>query len=200
MRQIFTLALATALLTGCAKDPDISIPAPRRPILPLETMTGANTFGALVSDSIWECAYQPSQGIVSASPNARYSRRKLSVFALRRAAVNSPAAYFDIEMDSVPGPGTYTLRATQGLTGRIRYAVLGTLESGVDYVTDNSTATGTVTITRLDTTSRARFVSGRFALRALKRVSPIAPANAGATLPAELRVVSGRFDVQMDRP
>lgn len=199
MKYLPALCLGAALLSSCLDDP---IP-PRtntRPHLPAATTRGANTFGALVNDTIWEAAFQPSQGIVSASPNALYRQRKLSVFGLRRSNVNSPAAYFDLELENVSRLGTYTLGGAQGPAGSIRYGLIGTLNGGIDYLTNDSTATGSVTITRLDTTGNVPYVSGRFTLRALRRVALTVPAAEAAQFPLVMQVDSGRFDVQFNRP
>jgi len=185
MKYLPTLFLGALLLSSCLSDP-IPPRTSTRPHLPAATTRGANTFGALVNDSIWEAAFQPSQGIVSASPNALYRQRKLSVFGLRRGLVNSP--------------GTYALGGLRGPAGAIRYGLIGTLTNGVDYVTNDSTATGSVTITRLDTTGNVPYVSGRFTMRTLRRVDLTVSAATAAQYPLVMQVDSGRFDVQFNRP
>jgi len=199
MKYLPTLFIGALLLSSCLDDP-IPPRTSTRPHLPAATTRGANTFGALVNDTIWEAAFQPSQGIVSASPNALYRRRNLSVFGLRRSNVNSPAAYFDLELENINRLGTYALGGLQGPAGSIRYGLIGTLTDGVDYVTNDSTATGSVTITRLDTTGNVPYVSGRFMMRTLRRVDLTVSAATAAQYPLVVQVDSGRFDVQFNRP
>lgn len=199
MKYPSALLIGAALLSSCLDNP-IPPRTSTRPHLPAATTSGANTFGALVNDTIWEAAFQPSQGLVSASPNALYRQRKLSVFGLRRSTVNSPAAYFDFELENVSRLGTYVLGGLQGPAGNIRYGLVGTLNSGISYVTNDSTATGSVTITRLDTTGNVPYVSGRFTLRTLRRVDLTVPAATAAPFPLVIQVDSGRFDVQFNRP
>ena len=195
---LLLLPLSAALLGGC-KDGEVRpVIPPYRPKLPPETTLGANAMGALVNDTIWEAANQPGVNGVSASPNAIFRNQRLSIFAYRLDQVNSPAAYFNFELYGVTGPGVYALGPQIAQGGVPRYAIVGTLQRGVSYETD-SAATGTLTVTRLDTTGRRPFVSGRFELRARKVVALTADPAAAATLPAEVRVVSGRFDVEFNR-
>ena len=199
MKYLLPLALGATLLSSCLDNP-IPPHTSTRPHLPAATTRGANTFGALVNDTIWEASFQPGQGGISASPNALYRKQHLSVFGLRRSVVNSPAAYFTLELDRINRPGTYALGNATGPAGNTRYGFIGTLNGGIDYSTNDTTATGTVTITRLDTTGNVPFVSGRFVLRALRRVALTVPAAEAAQYPLVMQVDSGRFDVQFNRP
>ena len=191
------LPLSAALLLGCQDKADPE-PAPYRPRLVPETIGGVNLFGAIVNDTIWEGANQYALNGISASPNARFRSGRLSLFAYRIPEVNSPANYFTFELSGVNQRGTYRLGSSADPSGVPRYVTIGTPVAGVTYVTDTA-ATGTLTVTAIDTSRQQPFVSGRFELRAVKKVAATADAAAAAALPAELRVTSGRFDTEFDR-
>ena len=92
----------------------------------------------------------------------------------------------------VTKPGVYSLHAAEQKSGG--RATLETATGPLQYAT-NDRQTGTLTITRLDTTGAHPVVAGRFELRA----SPTQPAVHTADLPAHVQLTEGRFDIQLSR-
>ncbi len=199
-RLLLLLLLAPALL-GCRKDVDAFfnklVPPPPPITLPAETQSGANTFGCLVNGQVWEAKNGPTSFIGNAySPNARYSRREISISAFWRPESRGPVTAFSLTAPRVVGPGVYLLGEAGGPFGWAH------LESHpypavLPYVTD-AAHLGTLTITRLDTAGRRPLVAGRFELRAGVRSNP--GGNLPSPTPAEVVVTSGRFDVELNRP
>ena len=106
-RLLLLLLLAPALL-GCRKDVDAFfnklVPPPPPITLPAETQSGANTFGCLVNGQVWEAKNGPTSFIGNAySPNARYSRREISISAFWRPESRGPVTAFSLTAPRVVG-------------------------------------------------------------------------------------------------
>ena len=201
MPKRLLLLLAPLALLGCRKDVDTFfnklVPPPPPVTLPAETQSGANTFGCLVNGQVWEAKNGPTSIVGNAySPNARYSRREISVTAFWRSESGGPVTSFSFTAPRVVGPGVYPLG---GVGQPLGMAYLESLPypSGRPYITD-ATHLGTLTITRLDTAGRRPFVAGRFEFRAGARSNP--GGNVPPPTPVEVVITSGRFDVELNRP
>ena len=193
--------LLVLALLGCRKDVDTFfdklVPPPLPVTLPAETQSGANTFGCLVNGQVWEARNGPTSFIGNAySPNARYSRREISVSAFWRSESGGPVTSFRLAVPQVVGPGVYPLGGTGWPLG-VAYLESSPYPAVLPYVTD-TTHLGILTITRLDTAGRRPFVAGRFELRARARSNPAG--NVPPPTPVEVTVTEGRFDVELNRP
>ena len=177
--RLLRLLPLLALLTSCEDATTDLYPALPPVHLPAETQVGANTLGCRVNGQPWEASNSPTLDGRVLTPTARYAHGELQIEAFRRLQVEGPVASLRLVAARVAGPGVYPLTAPAAETGRT--ALLGSLGQ------PPTPATGTLTITRLDTTGPHPVVAGRFELRA-------APAAGTA-----LRVSEGRFDVQLSR-
>ena len=194
MKRLLIPLISLSLL-GCKDDLNAALdkfipPAP--PVqLPAETQRGANTFGCLLNGEVWEGASHGSLGhIVPAVPNVYYSLGHFQLSAAGRTALKDSFVDFDFNIPHLVGPGVYYL-ITQPGQGNTPYAQISSVKA--NYST-NSTHTGTLIITALDTVSARKFVAGRFEFTA----QPTAGAPAG--YPTDLTVTQGRFDVELNRP
>jgi hypothetical protein len=176
---LFTLA-AAALLTSCEKDVEA---------LPEPTQTGANIFGARVDGEFW---VPQKFGIAPTAPllEARYSGNN-SVFINARNFSSSPTeTEFEIYLRNVKESGTGTILLNQ-LTGKYpqesasygyfikrKFMPLGEWITGPQH-------TGSVTITRMDTTNH--IISGTFQFTAKSMDDTAEP----------ISVTEGRFDIKI---
>ena len=177
--RLLRLLPLLALLTSCEDATSDLFPALPPVHLPAATQVGANTLGGLVNGQPWEASNSPTLDGRVLTPTARYAHGELRLEAFRRLQVEGPVASLRLVAARVTGPGVYPLAAPTAETGRT--ATLGSI--GQPLIP----ATGTLTITRLDTTGPHPVVAGRFELHAT------APAGQA------LRVSEGRFDVQLSR-
>ena len=178
-KRLLLLFPLLSLLASCEDATTDLFPALAPVHLPAETQVGANTLGGLVNGQLWEASNSPTLDGRVLTPTARYAHGELQLEAFRRLQVEGPVANLRLVAARVTGPGVYLLAAPAAETGRT--ATLG----GIGQ--PPTPATGTLTITRLDTTGLHPMVAGRFELKA-------APA-AGEVL----RMSEGRFDVQLSQ-
>jgi hypothetical protein len=187
LKKLRALLLCLPLLVGCEDAADHLFPQPQPVQLPAETKVGANTFGCLVNEQVWEASNATTLAGNVLTPSASYQRGELHIDAFRRLQVAGPITNFYFTAAHVTGPGVYPL--LQGHSARLE-----TLNRRFGYVADTLRA-GTLTVTRLDTTGPHPLVAGRFALRAVLRPG----AGQSADFPAEVHVTEGRFDIQLNR-
>ncbi len=157
--------------------------------LPPATETGANTFGARVDSSFFV-----PQGVGSIPDNdilkARYplATHNLTINAQNLASTPNEKE-FEIFIANVTTPGTYLLNTTttQGSLGaNYGYYVKRNITPQNEWMT-NSTYTGAVTITKLDTINH--FVSGTFYFNAINLYNS----------PQPIAVTEGRFDIKLNQ-
>jgi hypothetical protein len=191
------MALPLFLLLGCKKKIDELFPPPPLVQLPSETQSGANTFGCILNDQVWEASSHGSiRPFVFPSPDASYARGTLILGAGQRTEGTSLLGSFRICLGGVKQPGTYVLSKPPIRSAtNYGYAEISDSNSAIIYKTD-STHIGVITITRLDTASARPFVAGRFVLLARPARGTAVPAG----FPAEANATQGRFDVQLNRP
>ncbi|WP_046246898.1 hypothetical protein [Hymenobacter terrenus] len=192
MLKKINLLLLLPLLMGCEDATDKLFPEPQPVNLPAETQRGANTFGCRMNGQTWEANNTSTLMGHVLTPNIHYRHGELRIDAFRRLQVVGPVTNFYFTAAHVTGPGVYPLGATQPENSS--GAKLETTNSLVEYSTD-AKHTGTLTITRLDTTGVHPFIAGRFELRAV----PHGGSNLPTDFPAELLITEGRFDIQLRR-
>ena len=177
MKNLLFLPLL-CLLFACKKDIEE---------LPPATQTGAHTFGARLDGQLW---VPQKFGIAPTAPilEARYSADQ-SVFINARDFSSSPTeTEFEIYLRNLTGTGTYLLnQATEKYPYHTASYALYTKRKFMpinDWIT-NSQYTGTVTITRFDTTQH--IISGTFSFTAPSTDNTASP----------ITVTDGRFDVKI---
>jgi hypothetical protein len=182
--------LALPLLMSCEDSLDNLYPKVAPVQLPAVTEAGANTFGCRVNGQVWEANNASALNGKVVTPTGHFQNGTLQIDAFRRLQATGPVTNFHLRLPHVTGPGVYALGTAEAGS----YAVLKTTRDAQDYATDGQ-HTGTLTITRLDTTGARAFVAGHFALRA---TAPLGFRRA-AELPAALEITEGRFDIQLSR-
>ncbi|WP_035563725.1 DUF6252 family protein [Hymenobacter sp. IS2118] len=182
--------LLLPLLMSCEDSLDNLYPKVAPVQLPAATELGANTFGCRVNGQVWEANNASALNGKVVTPTGHYQNGTLRLDAFRRLQATGPVTNFHLRLAHVTGPGVYAL----GTAEAGRYATLQTTRDAQDYATDGQ-HTGTLTITRLDTTGARAFVAGHFVLRA---TAPFGIRRA-ADLPAALEITEGRFDIQLSR-
>lgn len=184
--------LLLPLLLSCEDSLDKLYPKAQPVQLPAATATGANVFGCRLNGDVWEASNTATLTGKVLTPNATYSHGQLRIDAFRRLQVAGPVTNIHFTVRDATKPGVYQLGAATSASGS--FATLKTATGLVEYATD-APHTGTLTITRLDTTGAHPVVAGRFELRAL--AGPAAPR--AADLPARVQLTEGRFDIQLSR-
>jgi len=179
MKKLLPLLLL-AFLFSCSKDPDA---------LPEETQTGANSFGAKIDGELWTPQRFSSAGTSRVLEAAYSGLKNLTITASNFS--NSPTeTEFELYIKNLTGPGTYPLNtATEygpGAGASYGYFVKRKFYPLNEWIT-GANRTGTVTITRLDTTER--IVSGTFFFDA-KSIDSSA---------ADIQVREGRFDLRFNQ-
>ena len=188
-RRLLLLLPLLPLLASC-EDATADLYPTLPPVrLPAASRVGANTFGCLMNGQPWEASNSRTLEGRVLTPTARYQHGELRLEAFRRLQVEGPVASVSLRAAHLRGPGVYALGGAADAAGRT--AALATASWDQAY----AAGTGTLTITRLDTTGAHPVVAGRFELRA-----GLAPdARAAAGFPAEVRVTEGRFDIALGR-
>jgi hypothetical protein len=184
------LFLLLPLLLSCEDSLDNLYPKVPPVQVPAATQAGLNTFGCRVNGQVWEANNASTLAGKVITPTARYQQGELRINAFRRLQAAGPVTNFHFRLGRVTGPGVYEL----GVAEAGNFAELKTANGLMNYVSDGQ-HTGTLTITRLDTTGAQVFVAGHFQLQA----APLHGARRSADLPAELQVTEGRFDIQLSR-
>lgn len=175
MKILITAFIAVLFLGSCKKEVTE---------LPPATQTGANTFGAMVDGKIWV-----PQGFGTIPSNNLLQARRLgnNFFITAQNFSSSPTeTEFDIAVIGVTAPGTFLLNVNvphPSSAGSYAYYVKRNFSPINEWIT-SATFTGSVTITKFDTTNR--IASGTFQFTAGEMFNS-APA---------LGVVDGRFDVK----
>lgn len=155
--------------------------------LPPATQNGANTFGCRIDGSIWvpqKNAIFPGAAILE----ARQLPDKNLFINARNFASSPNETEFEIFIQNMTGPGTYTFNTTltdPSATANYVYYVKRNINPINEWMT-SADYTGTVTITAYSDTS-LRFVSGTFQLQAINLYNN----------PQPITVTEGRFDVQI---
>ena len=186
-KRLLLLLPLLPLLAGCEDATADLYPALPPVHLPAESQMGANTFGCRVNGQPWEASNSRTLDGRVLTPTAHYRHGGLRLDAFRRLQVEGPITAVSLRAARVSGPGVYALGGPADAAGRT--AALATGHRELAY----AAVTGTLTITRLDTTGAHPVVAGRFELRA-----GLAPdARAAAGFPAEVRVTEGRFDIAL---
>lgn len=175
MKKAFFILLITLVSFSCKKKIEE---------LPPATQTGANTFGARVDGQMW---IPQRFGVINASNLLEARLLGNNFFLTAQNFASSPnESEFDIVIVGLTAPGTYTLNSNTSHPNSnfsYGYYVKRKLSPLFEYIT-STTYSGTVNITRFDTTSR--IVSGIFAFQAGETANTAAPIN----------VTEGRFDVK----
>lgn len=153
--------------------------------LPDATQTGANTFGARVNGQFWVPA---KFGPFNADNLLDARRLGHDIVINARNFASSPnETEFEIYLNNVTGTGNYNLNVNTSLgafSGNYGYYVKRNLTPENEWIT-SATSTGTVTLTRYDTT--AKIISGTFSFNALNTYNA----------PSPLSVTEGRFDIKI---
>jgi hypothetical protein len=152
--------------------------------LPPATQTGANTFGLKINGEMWV-----PKGFAGIADSDRLKARRLGdhVEITAQNFASSPTeTEFVLKIFGVTGTGTYLFNTTTNHPGGLvnyAYHVKRNLNPIDDWITSAS-QTGSLTLTRYDTT--ARIVSGTFQFNAENVM------NASQTI----SVTEGRFDIK----
>lgn len=188
-RRLLLLLPLLSLLASC-EDATADLYPTLAPVhLPAESQVGANTFGCRVNGQPWEASNSRTLDGRVLTPTARYYHGELRLDAFRRLQVEGPITTVLLRAARISGPGVYALGGPAEAAGRT--AALATGNRQLAY----AAGTGTLTITRLDTTGAHPVVAGRFELRT--SLTPSSPRVAG--FPAEVHVSEGRFDIELSR-
>ena len=187
-KRLLLLLPLLGLLASCEDATADLFPALPPVHLPAETQAGANTFGCLVNGQPWEASNTRTLDGRVLTPTARYRHGELRLDAFRRLQVEGPVTSISLRAARISGPGVYELG---GPDAAGRSVALATGRRELAY----AAGTGTLTITRLDTTGAHPLVAGRFELRTA--LDPDTPRAAG--FPAAVRVTEGRFDIALSR-
>lgn len=188
-KRLLLLLPLLSLLASC-EDATADLYPTLPPVrLPAESQIGANTFGCRVNGEPWEASNSRTLDGRVLTPTARYYHGELRLDAFRRLQVEGPITNVSLRVIHVSGPGVYELGNPAAADGRT--AALATGNRAQAY----APGTGTLTITRLDTTSAHPVVAGRFELRA----ALAAESQRTASFPAEVHVTEGRFDIELNR-
>ena len=180
----YILLLAFTSCKSCKKTPP---PTPLE-TLPIETQTGAGTFGALIDGQPW----LPIRTNYAASwPRTGGYISDLSSYLYKNNVwieVGAPNQGFTIWLRNVDKVGTYPLNFDTAPKPQIFYPQnyasfikTDTYRTIDEFYTTTSTVTGSVEITKADTTNN--IVAGRFSFDAIDRAT-------GKTI----KVTNGRFD------
>lgn len=152
--------------------------------LPPPTQTGANTFGLKLNGEMWV-----PRGFAGLPDNDKLVARLLGnvlVVTAQDLSLSPTETEFELRIFGVTGTGTYFMNSNTtypGGPGNYGYHVKRRLNPIDEWIT-SAAQTGSVTITKLDTT--AHIVSGTFQFNAQNLV------NAAQTI----SVTEGRFDIR----
>ena len=188
-KRLLLLLPLLGLLASCEDATADLYPALPPVRLPAASQVGANTFGCLVNGQPWEASNSRTLDGRVLTPTAHFQHGELRLDAFRRLQVEGPITTVALRAAHIGGPGVYELGGPATVAGRI--AALATGNRQLAY----AAGTGTLTITRLDTTGAHPVVAGRFELRT--SLTPESPQAAG--FPADVRVTEGRFDIGLSR-
>ncbi|OGX83409.1 hypothetical protein BEN47_03720 [Hymenobacter lapidarius] len=187
-----SLLLLLPLLLSCEDSLDKLYPKAQPVQLPAETKTGANVLGCRLNGDVWEANNTATLTGKVLTPTAHHRNGLLRIDAFRRLQVTGPVTNIHFTVAGATKPGVYQLGAAERKSGG--FAMLETASGQLEYAT-SAHQTGTLTITRLDTTGAHPVVAGRFELRA----APTQPTVPTADLPAHVQLTEGRFDIQLNR-
>ena len=188
-KRLLLLLPLLGLLASCEDATADLYPALPPVRLPAASQVGANTFGCLVNGQPWKASNSRTLDGRVLTPTAHFQHGELRLDAFRRLQVEGPITTVALRAAHIGGPGVYELGGPATVAGRI--AALATGNRQLAY----AAGTGTLTITRLDTTGAHPVVAGRFELRT--SLTPESPRAAG--FPADVRVTEGRFDIGLSR-
>ena len=188
-KRLLLLLPLLSLLTSC-EDATADLYPVLPPVhLPAASQVGANTLGCLVNGQPWEASNSRTLDGRVLTPTAHYQHGELRLDAFRRLQVEGPITTVALRATHISGPGVYELGGPAGAAGRT--AALATGNRQLAY----AAGTGSLTITRLDTTGAHPVVAGRFELR-----TSLTPESARvAGFPAQVRLTEGRFDIGLSR-
>lgn len=176
MKILLTICATTFLLISCKKEVTE---------LPPETQTGAHTFGAKVNGSFWV-----PQGFGSLPANDILEARMIGndvIINARNFSSSPTETEFEIRLKNVTAPGTIQLNSDvvhPSTENSYAYYVKRNFTPINEWLT-SSTATGSVTITRIDTINW--IVSGNFQFNMLNIYND----------PQPLSITEGRFDLKI---
>lgn len=175
MKKAFIISLLFLSFLSCKKEVTE---------LPPATQTGANTFGLKLNGEMWI-----PRGFAGLPDNDKLIARLLGnvLIVTAQDLSSSPTeTEFELRIFGVTGTGTYSLNTnTSYPSGPTNYGYhVKRRFNPLDEWITSATQTGSVSITRLDTT--AHIVSGTFQFNAQNLV------NAAQTI----SVTEGRFDVR----
>lgn len=177
MKQLLIIGLSVFFLSACKKKIDE---------LPPATQTGANTLGAKVNGEFWipqGFGPFPANDILEARI---FPNNDLTIKA-QNFSKSPTETEFELFITNVAAPGVYPLNTAVSyprMTASYGYFVKRVLTPSDEWIT-TTTATGTVTITRIDRVNM--IVSGTFEL------NPASLYNSGQTL----SITEGRFDLKL---
>jgi len=152
--------------------------------LPPATQTGANTFGLKLNGEMWV-----PRGFAGLPDNDKLVARLLGnvlIITAQNFESSPTETEFEIRLFGVTGTGTYSLNTNTNYPGgptSYGYHVKRRLTPLDEWIT-SATQTGSVNITRFDTT--AQIVSGTFQFNAQNTTNPS----------QTIAVTEGRFDVR----
>ena len=188
-KRLLLLLPLVSLLASC-EDATADLYPSLPPVhLPAASQLGANTFGCQVNGQPWEASNTRTLDGRVLTPTAHFEHGELRLDAFRRLQVEGPITSISLRATRVSGPGVYELGGPAAGAGRT--AAVATDTRGLAY----AAGTGTLTITRLDTTGTHPLVAGRFVLRTA--LSP--ESRPDARFPADVSLTEGRFDIELGR-
>ena len=152
--------------------------------LPPATQTGANTFGLKINGEMWV-----PKGFAGLPDNDKLVAKLLGnvlIITAQNFESSPTETEFELRIFGVTGTGTYSMNTNTTYPGgptSYGYHVKRRFSPLDEWIT-SSTQTGSVTISRLDTT--AQIVSGTFSFNAGNLVNAV----------QTIAVTEGRFDVR----
>jgi hypothetical protein len=177
MKNLLLLGLAGLSLASCSKNVKE---------LPAATDTGSGTFGASVNGTLWA---PRAFGIMPHAPllEASFAGGDSYVINARNFSKSPTETEFEIYLENVTKPGTYTLNANTDIrplhSASYAYFVERTMTPKHEYITNPQTP-GTVIITKVDKANH--ILAGTFAFQATDK-------HGGDVL----TVTDGRFDLKI---
>ena len=172
MKQPIIYLIAAAIVIFCSNCKKNN----SSPQLPIETQVGANTFGCKVNGEIW---LPNGAAFTTPAYDVQYYKSDGYLYLLLNQSNTNQA--IKIKMKGVFNIGIYSLDPSN--VRAIEYINLHTNNNCIDYNKTNTTQTGIVEITKIDTTNK--IVSGRF--------------NGILSLIScpDINITEGRFDFEM---
>lgn len=177
MKKLLYFVLAAVLLVnaGCEDDNIFKqLVDPPAKVLPPATQTGANTFGCKVNGKVW---------LPSKTPFIEFRQGALDIIARNEWDKNT-AVVLNIGDFTISGTDTYQISGNTPYYSRGYYS-RENKTGGYDRFQTDDINTGTIIITRIDTTQLYYIVSGVFNFKARDEITG-----------EIIEITEGRFDLR----